>query len=285
MIKSLRGDFMSKIYCSTGVMVGRINNNDYTLIAKFFPSLLSKGLIDGAEFMFAHSFYDKLDEIYKVISSINVPFDIIHCDKEIGVMLSECDDKISQKALELLEINCNFGRKIGAKKGVFHLWGSYNSDSHIEYNVSYLPKIIDIFEKHGIQLLIENIPCTSHSGLENWRLIMNLFPNVEFIFDTRFGAFHDEINKTLNEPIWNKIKHIHISDYSSYPRDFSKIRPILHPCEGVINFDALFDGLKKVKYHESFTLESPVMHQGFIDIEKLENTLEFLNKIVKGHAL
>ncbi len=285
MLKSKRGDFMSKIYCSTGVMVGRINNNDYTLIAKHFPNLMKKGLIDGAEFMFAHSFYDKLDDIFNILSHIDVPFDVIHCDKEIGVMLSECNDEISKNALNLLEVNCAFGKRLGAKKGVFHLWGSVNSDSHIEYNISYLPKIIEMFEKYGIQLLIENIPCTCHSGLDNWHKIMNLYPNAEFVFDTRFGAFHDEINKTLHEPIWDRIKHIHISDYSSYPRDFSKIRPILHPCEGVIDFNALFDGLSRVNYHESFTLESPVMQQGCIDINKLENTLEYLNKKVKGHAL
>lgn len=285
MLESKRGDFMSKIYCSTGVMVGRINNNDYTLIKKHFPSLFYKGLIDGAEFMFSHSFYDKLDDIYDTINDIGVPFDVIHCDKEIGIMLSECDNNLSEKAMELLDINCSFAKKIGAKKGVFHLWGSTKSDSHIEYNISYLPKIIEIFKKYDVELLIENIPCTCHSGLENWHTIQVHYPNIGFIFDTRFGAFHDEISQALCEPIWNKIKHIHISDYSSYPRDFTKIRPILHPCEGVIDFDALFDGLKKVEYHGSFTLESPVMHDGFIDIEKLEKTLKYLNEKVKGHAL
>lgn len=276
---------MSKIYCSTGVMVGRMNNNDYTLIAKHFPSLYTKGLIDGAEFMFAHSFYDKLDDIYNTLSNIGVPFDVIHCDKEIGIMLSECDNSTTQQALELLKINCSFGKRLGAKKGVFHLWGSTKSDSHIEYNISILPEIIKIFEENSIELLIENIPCTSHSGLENWQKILALYPKIGFIFDTRFGAFHDEIDATLNEPIWDNIKHIHISDYSSFPRDFSKIRPILHPCEGVIDFNHLFDELQRVNYHNSFTLESPVMHESYTDINKLEHTLIYLNSIVKSHAL
>ena len=272
---------MRKIYCSTGVMVGRINNNDYTLIEKFFPDLLKKGLIDGAEFMFAHSFYDKLDDIYNTISNIGVPFDVIHCDKEIGIMLSECNDEITEKALELLKINCTFGKRIGAKKGVFHLWGSTKSDSHIEYNISIIPKILEIFEENSIELLVENIPCTVHSGLENWHKINALFPKIGFIFDTRFGAFHDEIDKTLHEPIFKNIKHIHISDYSSTPRDFSKIRPILHPCEGVIDFERLFNELDKIEYDDSFTLESPVMHEGYTDISKLESTLEFLKKNLK----
>ncbi len=275
---------MSKIYCSTGVMVGRVNGNDYTLISKHFPILMQKGLIDGAEFMFATSFYDKLDDIYDKLSNIGVPFDVIHCDKEIGVMLSECDDEISKKALEMLRINCSFGKKIGAKKGVFHLWGSKKSDTHIEYNLSYLPQIIEIFQENDIELLVENIPCREYSGLSNWRRMYS-YEDVSFIFDTRFGAFHDEIEATFNEPIWNKIKHIHISDYSSYPRNFEKIRPILHPCEGVIDFESLFDELEKHNYHCSFTLESPVMSEGYIDIEKLENTLKYLNEKIKSHGL
>ena len=276
---------MNEIFCSTGVMIGRINNNDYTLIEKHFPDLYKNGFIDGGEFMFAHSFYDKLPAIYNVLSKIDVPFKVIHCDKEIGIMLSECNNSISKDALSLLELNCKFGESIGAKRAVLHLWGAQKSDSHIEYNISFLEQILEIFEKYGIEPLIENIPCTTHSGLENWKIINSKFPHINFIFDTRFGAFHDEIEATLSSPLSNKIKHIHISDYSSTPRDFSKIRPILHPGEGVINFDALFNGLKRIKYNGTFTLESPVMEEGFTNIKKLKSTLENLKQLIKNHAL
>ncbi len=275
---------MNEIYCSTGVMIGRVNNNDYTLITKHFPSLVNKGLINGAEFMFAHSFYDKLDDIYIEIMNSGIKFDVIHLDKEIGIMLSECKDEISTEALYLLEINCRFAKKIGAKKGVFHLWGGLKSDSHIDYNISFLPKIIDIFHKYEVELLIENIPCTNSSGLEIWKKLYKYLPNIGFIFDTRFGAFHDEIDKIFGEPIWNHIKHIHISDYSSYPRDFSKIRPILHPCEGVIDFNHVFEKLNEVGYTGTFTLESPVFGENGPNIEKLEKTLKYLKDNIKSHV-
>lgn len=274
---------MNEIYCSTGVMVGRINNNDYSLITKHFPSLIEKRLIYGAEFMFAHSFYDKLDLIYNEITKKSIKFDIMHFDKEIGIMLSECDDTVSKKALELLEINCNFAKRINAKKGVFHLWGGEKSDSHIEYNISYLNDIISLFEKYEIELLIENIPCTTNSGLDIWKKLYCFLPKIGFIFDTRFGAFHDEIEKIFNEPIWKYIKHIHVSDYSSYPRDFTKIRPILHPTEGVIDFDFVFKKLKDVGYKGTYTLESPVFHENGPDILKLESTLTYLNNKIKSH--
>ena len=274
---------MNEIYCSTGVMVGRINNNDYKLITKHFPDLINKGLIYGAEFMYANSFYDKLDSIYDEISQKNIKFDIMHFDKEIGIMLSECNDNISKKAMELLEINCKFAKRIKARKGVFHLWGGLKSDSHIEYNISYLQDIIDVFKKYEIELLIENIPCTTNSGLTIWQKLYKFLPDIGFIFDTRFGAFHDEIEQVFEEPIWENIKHIHISDYSSFPRDFSKIRPILHPNEGVIDFDFIFKKLKEVGYKGTFTLESPVFGENGPNIEKLESTLTYLNNKIKSH--
>lgn len=271
---------MNKIYCSSGVMVGRINDNDYSLITKHFPSLINDELIDGCEFMFANSFYDKLNAIYNNLSKSNIPFDIIHFDKEIGVMISENNDEISANALTLFEINCSFAQKIGAKRAVFHLWGGIKSDSHIEYNISFLPKFIDISKKYDIELLIENIPCTIHSGLTIWRKLYRYLPDIGFIFDTRFGAFHNEIAEIFDEPIWNHIKHMHISDYSSYPKDFTKIRPILHPCEGVIDFDFVFEHLKRLEYPGSFTLESPVFSEEGPNIRKLRDSLKYLkNKI------
>lgn len=274
---------MNKIYCSTGVMVGRINNNDYTLITRHFPKLVEKGLIYGGEFMFAHSFYDKLDYIYDEITKSNIKFDIIHFDKEIGIMLSECNDEISLKALDLFKINCDFAKRIEAKKCVFHLWGGAKSDSNIKYNISYLSRLIDIAKVYNLELLIENIPCTVNSGLQIWRMLYSYLPNIGFIFDTRFGAFHDEIQEIFNEPIWNHIKHIHISDYSSFPRDFSKIRPILHPGEGVVNFKYVFSKLKEIGYTGTFTLESPVFNENGPDICKLEKTLKYINDNISSH--
>lgn len=269
---------MNELFCSTGTLVGRVCNYDYSLINKYIPVLYEEGLIDGMELMMIPFYYDKIDEILKTVLSCNVPTPIIHCEKEIGVLLSNCDPNSTKRALEMLEINCMVGKKVGAKKMVFHLWGGLESDSHIDYNISILPQIIEMTKKYNLKLLIENIPCTTYSGLENWRKLYKFLPNIEFIFDTRFGAFHDETEEILNEPIWDYINHMHISDYSSFPRDFSKIRPILHPGEGVIDFDFIFSSLKANKYNGSVTLESPVMTPDGADIEKLRATLKYLRK-------
>ena len=272
---------MNKLYCSTGALVGRICNYDYSLIGKHLPNLYDFGLIDGMEFMFIPFYYDVKKEIIDTVKSCEVPCPLIHCEKDVGVLLSESDDYATNKALDLLKINCEVGKAIGASQMVFHLWGGIKSDSKIEYNISKLPEILKITDDYELELLIENIPCTTYSGLENWRKLYEFIPKIGFTFDTRFGAFHDEIGDILEEPIWDSIKHMHISDYSSYPRDFSKIRPILHPGDGVIDFSKIFCGLKDNSYNGSLTLESPVMIPQGADIKKLTSSLLYIKNQIK----
>ena len=268
---------MPKLLCSTGALVGRICNYDFSLIGNHIPKLIEDGLISGMEFMMIPYYYDHLDAVTKTVIQSHAPAPIIHCEKDVGVLLSDCTTDSTNKSLELFKINCETGQKIGSDKMVFHLWGGVKSDFNVNYNISTLDKFIDIAKAHNLTLLIENIPCTTYSGMQNWLKILTTFPSLDFTFDTRFGAFHDEIKTILTSNIvWNHIKHIHISDYSSYPRDFSKIRPILHPGEGVIDFDYIFSSLKTKNYDKTITLESPVMQPYGIDLEKLKKSLLYL---------
>ncbi len=267
---------MNKLFCSTGTLVGKANGYNYSFIEKSLPLLYQDGIIDGAEFMMIPYYYEILDKVCRAMRESGVPSPIIHCEKDVGVLLSNCTSESTKRALELLKTNCETGCKINASSMVFHLWGGVKSDYHIEYNISMMSKILEIVSSFGLNLLIENIPCTTYSGLENWRRLYSYLPQIGFVFDCRFGAFHDEINEILTEPIWDHIKHLHISDYSSYPRDFSKIRPILHPGEGVIDFDELFNGIKANKFSGTITLESPVMTPEGIDFEKLKKSLIYV---------
>ncbi len=272
---------MNKLFCSSGALIGRVCGYDYSLIKKHIPVLYEKGIIDGMEFMMIPFYYDIIDKVTDTVLSCDVPAPIIHCEKDVGVLLSDCDASSTKRALELFKINCEAGVKIKSSKMVFHLWGGTKSDYHIEYNISMLDRIIDIANSFGLKILVENIPCTTYSGLENWKKIQGFLPKIEFIFDTRFGAFHDEIDEILNDELSKSITHIHISDYSSHPRDFSKIRPILHPGEGVIDFDRLFKKLLEKRYAGSFTLESPVMIPNGADIDKLTRSLLLIKSYLK----
>ena len=272
---------MNKLFCSTGALVGRVCNYDYSLIKKHLPALFEQGYIDGMEFMMIPYYYDRVNDIIKTVNDTKIPTPVMHCEKDIGILFSECERSSANKALNLFKINCEVGKSIGAEKMVFHLWGGTKSDSHIEYNISLLPRVLDIISDYNMRLLIENIPSTTYSGLQNWGKLLDFSSDIDFIFDTRFGAFHEEIDEILSSELWEKVKHIHISDYSSFPRDFSKIRPILHPCEGVINFPKLFNELKQKNYDGSFTLESPVMLPNGCDVEKLKKSLRYIKAHIK----
>ena len=72
---------------------------------------------------------------------------------------------------------------------------------------------------------------------------------------------------------------MHISDFNGI-RGGYYIRPILHPGEGVTDFERFFELFRN--YNDTITLESPVMSEDGLDIEKLNKSLEYLkNKTSK----
>jgi len=59
--------------------------------------------------------------------------------------------------------------------------------------------------------------------------------------------------------------------------DWSKLRPVLPPGEGEIDFDYLSGFLKKINYTGSFTLEaSGAMTETGLNFEKLHKCLGFI---------
>ena len=263
-------------------MVGRCNGYNYNYVVEYMPLFAEIIPIDGIELMMLPYYYDKLSEMADLFNRNGLKFPVIHAEKEIGTMISRSEGNDVSEAIELFKLNCEMGAMIGAEKMVLHLWGGAVSDSHVDDNIEVLADLMNIIKPYNIRLLIENIPCTTHSPLENWRKIYKYLPDIGFIFDTRFGAFHNQISEILSEPnIWNSaVVHMHISDYNGKIKEFTKLRPILHPEEGNIDFRAIRAGLDKVDYNGSITLESPVMSENGLDIEKLTKSLKFVRDVL-----
>lgn len=267
-------------------MVGRVNNYDITGALRQMRELYDCGVICGGELMMLTDYYRREGEVVSLVGSSGVPFPVIHCEKEVGSMISTAgatdDADMLSEALRLFGLNCRFGGNIGASSMVLHLWGGRDSDSHFAYNAGIVPELLDIIRPYGIRLLIENIPCTTSDPLTHWREFEKY--DIGYVFDTRFGAFHSQIGKIFAQTdLWTqgRISHMHISDYGGAPKDFTKLHPILHPREGCIDFEMVSRGLNDVKYTGTVTLESPVMVGDGLDIAKLKNTLVFLNEILK----
>lgn len=251
---------------STGAFVGRINHCDYTLIPRAFPQLA----FDGMELMMCGIWYDDTDEITEYLcTNCSGMFRTMHFDKDIGEYLSKGE---YEEAKRRFEINCRIAQSVGAEKTVLHLWSGLPSDFTFENNARGYPYLKEISDRYGLMLTIENIPCNVETGLRRICKIRDLYPDVYFTVDTRFLAFHDEFEYLYTSDIMESVRHIHISDWNAPVKDFTKLRPILHPGEGIIDFNRFFRFLVGQGYDSTVTLESPSMSETFPDIGLLNDS-------------
>lgn len=267
----------NKIYCSTGTIIGRENNYNWQLIIDNKSNIVS----DAYELMMLRIYYDQFREMERQFSIHNLTFPVLHSDKDIGTLLSHADEESTARAIHLFELNCEFGSNIGSEMTVLHLWGGEDSDENIEHNINVCENLLDIAAKYNITLLIENIPCWLKDPLTYWNILEKRYPDLRFIIDTRFLGFHSQTEEIFTSKWFskNKIVHSHVSDFTGPPRDFSTLRPILHPHEGMIDMDSLLSSVTDT-YNGSITLESPVMNKdGSLDIDKLNTSLNYLKKV------
>ncbi|MGN1345518.1 MAG: sugar phosphate isomerase/epimerase family protein [Eubacteriales bacterium] len=283
-----------KFYISTGVLVGRGNGYDYRRALREIGVRREMGLCDGIELMMLPFYYDKIETVAEAVGASGLvdTTSVLHCEKEIGTMLSDAgvlqnDGKMDEAealwktAYSLYRENCRMGERTGLHRMVLHLWGGISSDGNLAYNASKLPVLAKTAAESGIRLLIENIPSNHADPLSNWLSLLPLPENTAFIFDTRFGKLHEQTTETLTHPhIIPSIEHVHVSDFGGGYRDFRALRPILHPGEGKIDFAEDARLLDQFGYTGTITLESPIMNGAEYDFWKLEKTLTYLNAIL-----
>lgn len=265
----------NKIYCSTGTIVGRANGFNYKLFTENHKEIIS----DGFELMMVHAYYPILSDLSRDIERSGANIEVLHAEKDIGGLLTQSDPAAVKKAFSDFEANCALAESLGAKKVVFHLWSAPDSDRFFEKNLSYLPFFLESAEKHGVLLLIENVPCAKSDPFKRLCEIDEKFPSTRFIFDTRFGAFHEQTDKFL-ESEWigsGKIAHMHFSDYTGPAHAFSSLRPIPHLTDGIVGFDRIMPIISE-RYHGSITLESPEIRCDASGIDKINRDLDYIRK-------
>ncbi len=265
----------NKIFCSTGTIVGRANGFNYRLFTDNHREIVS----DGFELMMVHAYYPILSDLSREIERSGANIEVLHAEKDIGGLLTQNDPDAIKKALSDFEINCALAENIGAEKVVFHLWSAPHSDRFFDKNLTHLPYFVEISEKHRVTLLIENVPCATGDPYSRLCEIEAKYPDVRFIFDTRFGAFHEQTDKFL-ESEWigsGKIAHMHFSDYTGPSHTFSSLRPIPHLGDGIVGFDRIMPIISG-KYNGSITLESPEIRCDASGIDKINRDLDYIRK-------
>ena len=274
----------NKVLCSTGTVIGRLNGFDYTLMKEYADKIKC----GGYEFM-TEPFWNSEEDIDKIISSLsplNLNFETLHMDKHIGDMISKNEPGDIDGALRIFELNCKAAAELGARLLVLHLWGGYDSDRHIDINIKVCGDLLDIAGKYNLVLTVENVVCNTYNALLHMKKLYETYGNnIKFTIDVRHAEFHKMLRETCEaDYLWenNLVPHFHIADYKGEYMDWSKLRPVLTPGEGDVDFVYLFDFLKRIDYKGSFTLEAGARNEAgtALDFDKLNKSLDFIYNMI-----
>ena len=268
------------ILVSTGALIGRPNGRDYRLLKELTKKIRS----DGFEFMMYSTWYGQEDHIIDFLKSNSINTPTMHCQKSIGESISKGSALDTKDAFEKFEINAKMASEIGAKKMVMHLWDGITSDAYFDNNIRAYPRLKEIADGYGVDLLIENVVCNVKDPLSHWMELLEIYPDIGFILDTKMAQFHDQLDILYDEKyeiLWKEhhIRHYHINDYGGGYKDWGNLRT-LPVGRGHIDFDRFFAFVKSSGYKGTFTLESTAFNkEGFVDTDMLNLEID----TVKGY--
>ena len=269
---------MNKVLVSTGTLLGRPNGRDFTLLHTLVPQLDC----DGLELLMYDTWYDKINQLKSVISSLSLPVVVFHLEKHIGELISY--SKLNE-ALELMEINCALARDVGAKKLVLHLWNGPISDKNIEYNIKCFEYLNNIANHYGLTLTVENVVCNQKDPFTHLCALCEAYPDIKFTFDTKMADFHKQIDLIYDENnrhIVDHFAHLHVNDRLGEYMDWQNLR-VLHIGEGSVDFDKFFAFIKKTNYNGDFTTEATSfdLQTGAINVGKINTTVKKIREYIK----
>lgn len=270
---------MSEILCSTGAIIGKANNRDYHLLSKYEKELNC----DGFEFMMYSSWYDEKEEIIDFIQNANLHIPVMHCEKHIGESISKGTDEDIKEAVRLFEINCDMAGRIKADKMVLHLWDGITSDCNFENNFNTYKILDKTAKRNKVNLLVENVVCNQENPMKRWCELVQAYPQIHFVFDTKMAAFHMQEHLLYEkdyEWLWkdNHIQHYHINDYNGGYMEWDKLRT-LPIGSGHIDFDKFFSFINKIAYDGTFTVEATAFNnEGIVDVNMLNNCFEAIRE-------
>ena len=267
---------MKRILLSTGAILTRRNNRDYSQLPAIVPQLHC----DGLEFMMYQSWYEgHIDALKRVLADYNVP--VFHMTKHIGEYISLGE---LTEAVTIFRADCALARDIGAHLLVLHLWSGRPSDQHIERNIAAYPVLREIAEEHGLLLTVENVLCNTRDPMTHMRALVDAYPDIAFTFDTKMAAFHSQEEALYNPEnawLWPRIRHFHVNDYAGGHMDWDNMR-VRQLGQGRIDFDRFFAFVREVGYQGDFTCEATaVSEDGSIRYGEMNASLERIAKEVK----
>ena len=268
---------LNEIYLSTGAILGRRNGFDFRVLTEHYNAFHC----DGFEFMMFRDSYDsyaRIPEWLRACRSRGIRIAAFHADKHIGDLLSDPDELSLSAALALFEKNCEYAAAFGADRVIVHCWGVPDSDKNAPMLYERIGLMLEIAAQYSVEMLIEGIFCTQKSPLFHMKKLAVMYDTLGFTLDTRCAQFHRELYTMLDDKeLWpDRIRHVHIGDYSGGRCDWSKIYPMYQPGAGDINWLLVFDRLRANGYTGALTLEAPAVHAKGVDVVQLNTSLDYL---------
>ncbi len=270
---------MSKVLCSTGALIGRPNGRNFRLLGPLSAQLKC----DGFEFMMYSDWYDKIDEIVDFVQEGKFYIPVVHCQKSVGEDISKGGAENFAEAFRRFRLNCQLAQQIGAQKLVMHLWDGVTSDQNFANNINAYPRLQEISEAAGLELLVENVVCNQKEPMTHWCQLVEKYPEIHFIFDTKMASFHSQMELLYQEEyawLWKEkhIRHYHVNDYAGGHMDWANLKT-LPMGKGHVDFDKFFDFVKMTGYNDCFTVESTAFdNTGAVDVDMLNAQFEKIRK-------
>lgn len=292
------GAYMKKILCSSGALLGKNTNYDYTRMKEFSEKLNC----DGFEFMVYSRWYDEFDELLKTLKAAKLNIPVIHAQKSLGeslcgmtttyeneqfhdyIMTKEEDEATFAEGTKNFALNIRAAEELGASKMVLHLWNGTVSDKNLDRNIERYGVWKDMAQKAGINLMVENVICNTHDPLSNVSRVAKAYEDAGFVYDTKMAEFHCQTMKLFDPDYeWiakgGKIHHLHVNDYSGGYMDWSNMK-VLPIGEGHVDFDAFFAKLSEYGYDGDFTVEATAMRPGnIVDFDMLNTCFNNLRTL------
>lgn len=269
-----------KILCSTGALIGQPNQRDYRLLERFNEELTC----DGFEFMMYSSWYEEMEDMISYLKGLALYIPVVHCEKHIGQSISAGTEEDLAHAFDLFEKNCHLAKELGAEKLVLHLWDGRISDSNFSSNLCHCGKLVEMARGYGLDLMIENVVCNVKDPMTRWCQLVEQYPEIHLIFDTKMAAFHGQLELLYEkeyEWLWKDghIRHYHVNDYGGGIMDWANLKT-LPIGSGHIDFDRFFDFIKSTGYKEMFTVEATAFDkEGNVDTRMLNDCFDKIRKL------
>lgn len=246
---------MNRILCSTGAITGKTNGYDYKLLEPLSKQLLC----DGFELMMDSIWYEDIGALKKYLQKVNLYIPVVHCEKDIGEMISKGGETDLARAYRTFEADCDVAKTIGAEKLVLHLWGGRASDSNFRNNINAYPYLREKAREYGLELLVENVVCNVENPMKHLCELKELYPDIGFLFDTKMAAFHGQLDLMYEAEygwLWKEgyLRHYHVNDYAGGYMDWGNLKT-LPVGKGKIDFARFFNFVKRTGYAGDFTTE------------------------------